>query len=694
MSDKKQQNSPKTHSTRPRNEQRTSRNDLEATNTDSENHEGRNRGTDSGRRRNEDTNRDTHTNGRHRTENTQRRTRWDTTTNNTRHNPPNHSRHHMSSSTSISDLRYVIPEPSNHTTSRPKLPNIQRSQSTSDLRYSINQARSRPSRTPQHHPSYTAVRHNKSNPNKQEKDNETIVSTSTRSAPYTWHESRLIQQFQYNELINPHENFYVIGDSMLQHLSKIDDALVFSYPGITIAQLTCLIRRNIIPELWRARVVVALLGTNDVANTTSAADIMHDFYHLVQALRNYNPFLHIMLSTIIPRPRDYQNRDTVDNINQLLKDYAHTWNYTAVNTAEQYMPASYIITLFFRDYGIHLSEWGIARLERLIDELISTLTPYLGLATTYTQPHNTQVRRKKTPWQVVHDDHTPPTRRPITSTPWRPRRPARTTQNDLMISTAKANIRAQQLAQTIRPTPQLPATYQPRNTTPTIQTPSTNTQPSKSEDEETTSENETDTEQIQSTEPECESPEIDTGSSQENNEDINTVYDLVIPLTPNMEGVLSLQPISPITIEPAPIPTRTNHINLIDSNIPIDSPGLSLLSTYNPKSDSDSDSSEISFKSTYSHEQEPDVADICHSITTLIENSTSSTYNIIENDNTRAPNTLLENEQQSVSDTTNTNSPTDTYKPEVSPVSSCCGDEDMDQEDILNIHPEEDMEYL
>ena len=86
---------------------------------------------------------------------------------------------------------------------------------------------------------------------------------------------------------------------MIQHISRIDDTLVISFPGITTAQLSCLIRRNTIPELWRAREIFILVGTNDVANRTSEEDLMYDYYHRLFEITtliytsSYQPSFHV-----------------------------------------------------------------------------------------------------------------------------------------------------------------------------------------------------------------------------------------------------------------------------------------------------------------------------------------------------------------------------------------------------------------
>ena len=87
---------------------------------------------------------------------------------------------------------------------------------------------------------------------------------------------------------------------MIQHLSQIDEALILTYPGITIGHLTCLIRTNTIPELWRAKAVILVVGTNNIANGSSEQDIMGDYMRLIQNLKHYNRYMHIFLCTVLP----------------------------------------------------------------------------------------------------------------------------------------------------------------------------------------------------------------------------------------------------------------------------------------------------------------------------------------------------------------------------------------------------------
>ena len=182
------------------------------------------------------------------------------------------------------------------------------------------------------------------------------------------------------------------------------------------------------------------------------------------------------------------------------------------------------------------------------------------------------------------------------------------------------------------------------------------------------------------------------------------MFDLIIPLTPDREeGVLSLQPLGPVIIQPAPIPDVLYQHKDMDHDTTQGSLGLTMLSTY---MDSDEDSatsstsSTSSYKTSYSQKQDDtqnnpnmtdlDVTQICRSIDQITTTSPTATpaMGIPTESSWTTP---IEQQTMPESNYYQRDLITlDPYHPDISPISSCEEEED----DIFIIHPDEDIDSI
>lgn len=139
-----------------------------------------------------------------------------------------------------------------------------------------------------------------------------------------------------------------------------------SFRGDTIAQIANKVERGI-ASLNNFNYVIFHVGTNDIDDKASFHAMQSDYGNLVGICRRKYPKINIIMSAIIPRPRDHQNtEDPIIRINSYMeKTMSKTLNFKFIKTYRPFMYAGKPSAELFakNDKGLHLNTEGSSRLR-------------------------------------------------------------------------------------------------------------------------------------------------------------------------------------------------------------------------------------------------------------------------------------------------------------------------------------------
>jgi len=177
----------------------------------------------------------------------------------------------------------------------------------------------------------------------------------------------------------------VIGDSMLRHFDPIrtnQNIWLFSYPGMTIGQLTEHLQHEYLPCERHVRLVFLHIGTNNASQqraNQSVTSIIDEYKQLIERIGRLYPHCEIWCSGILPRLDDDQSRGV--EINRKLKQLEI--NGTKLNFVDlsiQFTDESGApLEDMFKPDQVHLSKTGNELLQTLIDEFVRhNLRPFKG----------------------------------------------------------------------------------------------------------------------------------------------------------------------------------------------------------------------------------------------------------------------------------------------------------------------------
>ena len=153
------------------------------------------------------------------------------------------------------------------------------------------------------------------------------------------------------------------------------------FPGDTIAQLA----NRLIPRQGRAPeaildnfdYVIFHVGTNDIDNRASYQAILSDFGNLIAICRKQKPAIKIIISAIIPRPRDHSDTDSMIRSvkGYLQKTMSKRQNFHFICTYKPYTYCGKVSVELYakRDLGLHLNTEGTNRLTHFFLKVISNL---------------------------------------------------------------------------------------------------------------------------------------------------------------------------------------------------------------------------------------------------------------------------------------------------------------------------------
>jgi len=174
----------------------------------------------------------------------------------------------------------------------------------------------------------------------------------------------------------------VISDSICRPLGGLLDATVKAFGGLTTSGLMDKLERGegeVVELVRRAKLVILHVGTNDVDNYVSRGivnNIVLNFNIITQHLLVYNPMCHIMISSIIPRPKDFPVTNPVIKVtNKELRVFCkshprvhflstHSIFFSGGGLKLEVLSPDQGFKWFHRD-GLHLSDTGAVHMMRL-----------------------------------------------------------------------------------------------------------------------------------------------------------------------------------------------------------------------------------------------------------------------------------------------------------------------------------------
>lgn len=167
-----------------------------------------------------------------------------------------------------------------------------------------------------------------------------------------------------------------MSDSIAKNVADIEGVVVQSFRGDTIANLAYKVDKGI-AKLDKFDYVLFHVGTNDVDNRHSFDAIISDFGNLIGIVRKKYPKINIIISSILPRPVDYDDTDAFTRrINSYLLDHmSKPYNFKFIKSYRPFVFGGKVRRELFakRDGGLHLNTLGTSRLRYYFLKTIASM---------------------------------------------------------------------------------------------------------------------------------------------------------------------------------------------------------------------------------------------------------------------------------------------------------------------------------
>ena len=157
-----------------------------------------------------------------------------------------------------------------------------------------------------------------------------------------------------------------MSDSIAKNVADIEGVVVQPFSGDTIAKINYKVEKNIV-KLDKFDYVLSHVGTNDVDRGFSFNAIISDFGNLIGIVRKKYSKINIIISSILPRPVDYDQTDAFTRkINSyLLNNMSKTYNFKFIKSYRPFVFGGKVRRELFakKDGGLHLNTQGKSRLR-------------------------------------------------------------------------------------------------------------------------------------------------------------------------------------------------------------------------------------------------------------------------------------------------------------------------------------------
>jgi hypothetical protein len=169
----------------------------------------------------------------------------------------------------------------------------------------------------------------------------------------------------------PSSSIIIIADSVLRDCEEPNESRLMVYCGATVKNITRIIRREHI-NFNETKLCILHLGTNDVANREQEV-VVSRMSELVHQIVRKRPDIQVVISAILPRPRDYaRTKPAIRLVNRELATWcSQKRNLHFNNTFKGYQQCSRPNTNLFAIDGVHLSWMGSIKATLILKNLIA-----------------------------------------------------------------------------------------------------------------------------------------------------------------------------------------------------------------------------------------------------------------------------------------------------------------------------------
>lgn len=176
-------------------------------------------------------------------------------------------------------------------------------------------------------------------------------------------------------------NVYVTGDSIVSALSTrrlSDDKMnvkIQTHPGARIINIeNSFVQLNHKDHEYATKLdaTVIHVGTNNVAEADPPETVVRQVRDLVDTVKQTNPNIHVVISSILPRKRDKLVNNAIDNTNRELKDMCNGDDIHFLDNTPQFKPTGEPDNSLYRN-DIHLNARGGFTLGENIKKKLSVI---------------------------------------------------------------------------------------------------------------------------------------------------------------------------------------------------------------------------------------------------------------------------------------------------------------------------------
>ena len=196
------------------------------------------------------------------------------------------------------------------------------------------------------------------------------------------------------EIYYKEDHVAIVGDSILQKVDSIRNAIVRSYRGDTLEDIRNHMVASHYTEYIGKKIVIVHAGTNDIEYLT-VDQMIADLKSIVDAIREENPGAIIVYSDIISRPKDFTTTEFKRIcFNDEVKFWARMWGIKHWRTSRHFMYKNKPDKDMFYEDNLHPSTDGAKYISQYFTKNLSFLLNDLHLCRNSRDASETYITKK------------------------------------------------------------------------------------------------------------------------------------------------------------------------------------------------------------------------------------------------------------------------------------------------------------
>ena len=191
------------------------------------------------------------------------------------------------------------------------------------------------------------------------------------------------------------DNYVLLGDSILRNIDNVNNTQVMAYPGSGLKKMATLLKHNKVPELIGKTMIILHLGTNDASDPkVNENDLLDLTWDLICQVRRVAPTAHLVISQIIPRPKDFAiTNDKIVKYNKMLYANSRGWGITTIPSYQTLQFDCVPVESYYKPKDrLHLNKLGVAHLRMCLSKGIAKKRIILGYRRKRRQASDTILR--------------------------------------------------------------------------------------------------------------------------------------------------------------------------------------------------------------------------------------------------------------------------------------------------------------